>query len=148
MACAAFASAGTSSKQYGALMDSDDEDEDGDDDEGADVVVEIPDGMISLGGSTSASKGGGRNNRSTMKSTAAIASASSIDDDSDEEDAEVEVPSAILNELNLSDKCKRTLKKMNTELAVAGSEMDYLEDDEQDGLEADLASDEGVPCTR
>ena len=109
--------------------------EEGEDDLGAsdnNIVLEIPDGMVRV---KSKSK------RSTMNSATAIGEcgASSLDgDDDDEEDAEVDVPTAVMNELEVSDG-RRMFKQLESSMAVAGSEPDYLEADEQDGLEADLS---------
>ena len=114
------------------LAEGDDEEEEGEEDGEEDVILDIPVGLVS--GSDDKSK------RSTMCSTAAIAAASSIDDDVDDDNAEVEVPTSVMNELKIGE--QRHLKRGDTSMAVAGSEMDFLEDDEQDGLEADLASDE------
>lgn len=136
-------SSGMGSTTY--LMNTlDDVIEEGDEDdfgasEEKDVLLDIPDNIHPGGG---AAQGGSSkrssSKRDTMNSTCAVANASSISlDDDEEEDAEVEVPTSIMKELEISED-KRKLKHRDTSMAVAASDIDYLEADEQDGLEADL----------
>mmetsp|Transcript_28504 Transcript_28504/g.52632 ORF Transcript_28504/g.52632 Transcript_28504/m.52632 type:complete len:409 (-) Transcript_28504:291-1517(-) len=118
------------------LMNNIDEgEEEGDDDDeggkGIDIILEIPDGIASGGKS--------KKKRDSTISTMAVAGDSSFDDD--DEDAEVAVPTSIMKELKISEG-KRRHKHRDTELAAAGNDVDFLEDDEQDGLEADLSEDE------
>ncbi|KAL7525094.1 hypothetical protein ACHAWF_001208 [Thalassiosira exigua] len=118
------------------------EEEGGSDEGGEEVVLEIPDGFEIVQGGGGGKKGM-KKLRSTMCSTAAVASESSIDDDEeDDDDAEVVIPTDVMWQLEVSESKRNLEKKLDrqtTSLSVAGSEVDYLEDDEQDGLEADRA---------
>lgn len=107
----------------------DEGEEDGDDE---DVVLEIPDGVV-----TEKKKSSRQSNVSTM----AVTSETSFDDD-DDEVAAVDVPTSVMEELNICQD-RRRCKTRDSTMAAAPSNVDYLEDDEQDGLEADRA--ENVP---
>lgn len=115
----------------------DEGEEEGDEDDeggkGNDIILEIPDGIASGGKS--------KKKRDSNFSTMAVAAESSSSSDDDDEDAEVNVPTSIMKELKISEG-KRRHKHRDTGLAVAGNDVDVLEDDEQDGLEADLSEDE------
>ncbi|KAL7542588.1 hypothetical protein ACHAXR_012336 [Thalassiosira sp. AJA248-18] len=88
----------------------------------------IPDGI---------SKSSSRKKRDTMNSTMAVGMASASSFDDDEDDAEVDISTSVFEELKISDG-RRLLKQSVSSMAVTGSKPDFLEDDEQDGLEADL----------
>lgn len=105
------------------------EDGESEDDEEGDVIFEIP---------KSIGKSNKKKNRESLLSTTTLENASSIDDDEDDDNAEVAVPTSVLGEMKISEE-RRKLKREDTTVAQAGSNLDFLEDDEQDGLEADLA---------
>jgi len=99
-----------------------------------DIVLDIPEDMIHL-------KKEKYNNRDTMNSMSTLGRFSSADeeDDKDDDNADVEVPTSVFNEFNVNEKKKREMLHRDTSMAVVtGNEPDYLEADEQDGLEADL----------
>jgi len=104
--------------------------EEGDDEED-EVILEIPEGIEVMSG------GGKRKGRKSNLSTTTIGAASSTDDDDD--DAEIEVPTSVMKQLEVSEG-KRKLKHYNTSVTQSGGVVNYLEDDEQDGLEADRAA--------
>mmetsp|Transcript_1781 Transcript_1781/g.3818 ORF Transcript_1781/g.3818 Transcript_1781/m.3818 type:complete len:394 (+) Transcript_1781:153-1334(+) len=116
----------------------DEGEEEGDEDEGGDVILEIPEGLVSGVGE---GKPNNKKNRDSLCSTMAVAGTSSIDDDEDDDNAEVEVPTSVMDELKISEE-RRKLKHRDTSVAQAGGDFDFLEDDEQDGLEADLTDDD------
>mmetsp|Transcript_3960 Transcript_3960/g.6241 ORF Transcript_3960/g.6241 Transcript_3960/m.6241 type:complete len:389 (-) Transcript_3960:348-1514(-) len=105
----------------------DEGEEDGDDE---DIVWKIPEEVV-----TEEKKSHRQSNISMM----AVTSETSFDDE-DEEGAAVDVPTSVMEELNLCQD-RRRLKNRDSTMAAAPSNVDYLEDDEQDGLEADRAED-------
>ena len=106
-----------------------------DDDEEEDNVLDIPEDMIHLKKET-------YKNRDTMNSMSTLGRISSADegeDDKDDDNADVSVPTSVFNELNVNEEKKREMLHRDTSMVVVtGNEPDYLEADEQDGLEADL----------
>ena len=106
-----------------------------------DVVVEIPAGLVNL------KKKNSNNRRDTFNSIATIGQISSQDeeDDEDTDNADVVVPTEVVNELNINEGRRKLLHSDTSMAVVTGTEPDYLEADEQDGLEADQASDEEEP---
>jgi hypothetical protein len=103
-------------------------------------ILDIPDGVIRLrekpilnGKLTS-----------SIATLGVLSSTACGDDDDDNEDidddAEVEVPTSIMEELDINEGKRKLLHRDTSLMVVGGSDMDFLEDDEQDGLEADLAN--------
>lgn len=136
-------------------LDEGEEDDEGEDDEGdenslsaicsggvvgeadEDVVVEIPDGVVRPK----------LKNRDTTNSMATLGRISSADDedDADDDNADVQVPTEVMEELNINE-AKRKILHMDTSMMVqTGETPDYLEDDEQDGLEADREEESNEP---
>ena len=96
-----------------------------------DNVLDIPEDMIHL-------KKEKYKNRDTMNSMSTMGRISSLIDDKDDDNADVEVPTSVFNELNVNEGKREMLHRDTSMAVVTGSEPDYLEADEQDGLEADL----------
>ncbi|KAL7438837.1 hypothetical protein ACHAXH_009186 [Discostella pseudostelligera] len=118
------------------------EEEEEDDDEGKDGndILEFPDGMIHL-----REKPILNGKLTSSIATLGVLSSTACGDDDDAEDeddddAEVEVPTSIMEELDINEVKRQLLHRDTSMMVVGGSDMDFLEDDEQDGLEADLAN--------
>ncbi len=75
-----------------------------------------------------------------MLSSTACGGDGGDEDEDDDDDAEVEVPTSIIEELDINDGKRKLLHRDTSLMVVGGSDMDFLEEDEQDGLEADLAN--------
>eukprot|EP01083_Nonionella_stella_P079604 218520_1 len=102
----------------------DEEDESSDEEEGADVILEIPEGVMSPGGERI------RKNRGTMCTTMAVVH--DEDEDEDEDDVVLELPPG------LDSAPKR--KNRDTTMAIAGSFDDSDDDSDEDGGEDAVVS--------
>ena len=106
---------------------------------GEDVVVEIPAGMVNL------KKKNSNIRRDTFNSIATVGQISSQDEEDDDDNADVVVPTEVVDELNINEGRRKLVHSDTSMAVVTGKEPDYLEADEQGGLEADRASDEEEP---
>jgi len=136
-------------------LDEGEEDDEGEDDEGGensltaicsggvvgeadeDVVVEIPDGVVRPK----------LENRDTTNSMATLGRISSADDedDADDDNADVQVPTEVMEELNINESKRKIFHRDTSMMVQTGETPDYLEDDEQDGLEADREEESNKP---
>jgi len=122
----------------GGVIEEEEEEDEGKD---GDDILDIPDGMILLR-EKPILNGKLTSSIATLGVLSSTACGEDDDDgeDEDDDDAEVEVPTSIMKELDNNEGKRHLLHRDTSMMVVGGSDMDFLEDDEQDGLEADLAN--------
>ncbi|KAL3761122.1 hypothetical protein ACHAWU_002372 [Discostella pseudostelligera] len=122
----------------GGVIEEEEEEDEGKD---GDDILDIPDGMILLR-EKPILNGKLTSSIATLGLLSSTACGEDDDDgeDEDDDDAEVEVPTSIMKELDINEGKRHLLHRDTSMMVVGGSDMDFLEDDEQDGLEADLAN--------